>query len=223
MALASALDSYLGWERPQHHAGCKRPSWDIGVRTEERELRYHGYGEAPLKHKCQDDEFCAHGNTFDKTVVRLVCKSCGAAQLITGEKTEDTGISTTSTKWLGYGLTPRRQAGLLLWPGQPWLDYGRHNSDEPHDFVLTRTGVKEVTEETIVGQLSQSRGQRRGIVWAALAVPDPKGQFGYPQRIKFAHCNDGHHQGGSPLRTVGAAARWVAARLAEQQTQGGAA
>ncbi|MDQ0829505.1 ferredoxin-like protein FixX [Streptomyces achromogenes] len=214
--MISTLDTYLGWEKPQHHAGCKRPAWDVGIRTEERAARYVGRGDSACRHSCPD-ECCSHGNAYDQVVVRIVCTSCGAARVVTGEHTEDTGTSTTSTKVLGYGLPPRQVAELLLWPGQPWLPYGRALAEEPHDFVLTRTGVKQVTEDAVVGQITQSRGGRGGVVWTALAVPDPQGQFGYGQRLRWAHANDGRGRGGSILRTVPAAARWIGARLAEQK------
>jgi hypothetical protein len=217
----SPLDTYLGWDQPQHHTGCKRPQWDVGVRRDERAYRHHYNGEPPLKHNCPEEE-CRHGNSFTEVMVRIVCTSCGAAQVVTGEDTPDTGMTTTSTKTLGYGLAPRQAAGLLLWPGQPWLDFGRALDDEPHDFVVTRTRVKQVTKDTVVGQLTQSRGGRGGVVWTALAVPDPQGQFGYGQRIRFVHANDGRGRGGSALRTVAAAAKWIGARLAEKQPSGGA-
>ncbi|WP_405930353.1 hypothetical protein [Streptomyces sp. NBC_00827] len=220
--MISPLDTYLGWEQPQHHTGCKRPQWDVAVRREERAHRFHYNGEPPLKHDCPEED-CRHGNSYDQTVVRLVCMSCGAAQVITGEDTPATGVSTTSTKTLGYGMAPRQAAGLLLWPGQPWLDFGRLSSDEPHDFVVTRAKAKKVTKDAVVGQLTQSRGKLGGVVWTALAVPDPEGQFGFGQHIRWAHANDGRGRGGSPLRSVTAAARWVGARLAEPASAGGAA
>jgi hypothetical protein len=218
----SPLDTYLGWEKPQHHEGCKRPSWDIGIREDESRARYQYRGDDPIKHSCSQED-CGHRNTFAETVVRIVCKSCGAARVITGEKTSDTGETVTSTTYLGYGLAPRQAAGLLLWPGHPYLDFGRIGSEEPHDFVLTRARVKQVTEDTVVGQITQSRGKLGGIVWTALAVPDPKGQYGYGQRIRWVHANDGRGRGGTPLRTVPAAARWIGARLAEASSLGGAA
>ncbi|MEY2249374.1 hypothetical protein AB8A21_41785, partial [Streptomyces sp. BF23-18] len=190
-------------------------SWDIGFRTEDREVRIRGFGEERPQHKCPD-EGCEHGNAFDKVVVRIVCQSCGAAHLITGESTRDTPALRASTEILGYGMAPRQMASLLLWPGHPYLDLGSYRSDHPHDFVLTRTKAKAVTEDTVVGQITQSRGDRGGIVWTALAVPDPQGPYGYGQRIRWAHANDGRGRGGSPLRSVGSAARWIAARLAEQ-------
>ncbi|MDX2681070.1 hypothetical protein [Streptomyces soliscabiei] len=214
--MISALDTYLGWEQPQHHVGCKRPVWDIGIRREERAYRHHYNGEPPLQHGCTE-EHCGHGNSFDQVMVRMVCRSCGAAEVVTAEDTPDTGRTTTSTKYLGYGLAPRQAAGLLLWPGQPWLGVGRALDDEPHDFVVTPTGVKQVTEGVVVGQISQSRGGRGGVVWTALAVPASDGQFGYGQHLRWAHANDGRGRGGSALRTVPAAARWIGARLAEAQ------
>ncbi|MFJ6386415.1 hypothetical protein ACIQJT_02280 [Streptomyces sp. NPDC091972] len=221
--MISALDTYLGWDRPEHYDGCKRPSWDVAVRRDEHAARYGGgFGEPPAKHACPD-EYCAHGTFFTKVTVRIVCLSCGAAQLVTGEHTEDTGTSITSSRHLGYGLAPRQAAGLLLWPGQAWLDFGRALSEEPHDFVVTRMGVKRVTEDVIVGQLTQGRGKLGGIVWTALAVPDPEGPFGYGQQIRWAHRNDGRGDGGAPLRTVKAAARWVGARVVEHQVLAGGA
>jgi hypothetical protein len=212
----SALDTYLGWEQPQHHEGCKRPAWDVAVRREDRVSRYHWRGEPPLKHTCPEED-CGHGNTFGQTMVRIVCRSCGAARVVTGEDTPDTGTTTTSTQVLGYGLAPRQAAGLLLWPGQPWLNLGRALDDERHDFVVTRTGVRQVTADAVVGQISQGRGGRGGVVWTALAVPDPEGQFGYGQHVRWAHANDGRGRGGSALRTVAAAARWIGARLTEEK------
>lgn len=218
--MKSALDTYLGWEQPTHRKGCTRPVWDIGIRTEEDVVRPGSHMGAVAKHDCSD-EFCSHRSTFTQTVVRLVCKSCGAAQEITGEKTEDTGISWTSTSMLGYGLKPRQAAGLLLWPAQPWLDLGRANSPEPHDFVVTRLKVKTVTEDTVVGQITQGAGRQGGLLWTALAIPHPDGQYGFGQRLRFIHANDGRGRGGSPLRTIPAAARWIGAHLAEHEAKDG--
>ncbi|MEU9349062.1 hypothetical protein AB0D74_48480 [Streptomyces sp. NPDC048278] len=222
--MKSALDTYLGWEQPQHRDGCKRPSWDVAFRTDEREYRreYRGYGEPLAKHECPDEQ-CAHGAFFDRVKVRIVCRSCGAATVITGEDTEETRTSSTSTLRIAYGLAPQRKAELLLWPADPWMGRDLRDEDFPHDFVVTRLGVREVTEASVVGQITQSTGKLRGRVWATLAVPDPKGQFGFGQRIQWAHSNDGRGQGGPPLRTVLAAARWIGARVAEHELQAGAA
>ncbi|MFI1535534.1 hypothetical protein [Streptomyces anandii] len=219
MSRLYGLDTYLGWEQPQHHDGCRRPAWEVGVRTEEGVVRSGGHMGEIVKHACTD-EHCAHGSTFSQTVVRVVCLSCGAAQVITGEDTEDTGVSTTSTQWLGYGLKPRQVAGLLLWPAQPWLHMGRANDPEPYDFVVTRTGVKAVTQDVIVGQITQACGTQGGVVWTALAVPDPDGEYGYGQRLRYAYANDGRGQGGKPLRTVTAAARWITTHLPAARSDG---
>ncbi|MFI8531095.1 hypothetical protein ACIGMX_12680 [Streptomyces aquilus] len=222
--MRSTLDTYLGWSELQHAEGCKRPLVKTAWRRDEKQWRRSpGFGEPPVKHSCTGGEYCAHGDCFTQLTVRIVCVTCGAAQLITGEDTEATGISTTSTKHLGYGLVPRQAAGLLLWPGTPWLDYGRAGSEEPHDFVVTRTGVRKVTQDVVVGQITQGRGKLNGLIWSTLAVADPEGRYGFGQPVRYVHCNDGQGQGGSPLRTVKAAARWVAARLAEHGAQDGGA
>ncbi|MEU9972315.1 hypothetical protein [Streptomyces sp. NPDC051014] len=213
--MISALDTYLGWETPRHFKGCKRPVWDVTLRTDENEYRPHQLGEPAPKHSCAE-EFCSHSNKYDRLTVRILCRSCGAAIVVRSEESKETGRTETSTKWTAYGLPPRQMAGLLLWPAVPWLDFGRASSDEPHDFVITRTGVKEVTKDTVVGQLAQDRGRRGGLLWTATAVPDPDGEFGWGTPIRWAHRNDGRGQGGSPLRTLRGAARWVGARLAEQ-------
>ncbi|MBK3630404.1 hypothetical protein JHN59_37530 [Streptomyces sp. MBT49] len=213
--MISPLDTYLGWDEPEHRDGCKRPKWDIGMRTEKDVFRHvERYGEPQPKHACPD-EYCDHGTSFDKVMVRLVCRSCGVAHVISGEMGHQTGHTETSTQVLGYGLAPRQAAGLLLWPGHPWLSAGMLAADEPHDFVLTRIGVKQVTADTVVGQITQSRGKLGGIVWTALAVPDPNGQYGYGQLLRWAHANDGRGRGGAALRSIPAAARWIGARLAE--------
>ncbi|MFF0138026.1 hypothetical protein ACFYRN_16515 [Streptomyces sp. NPDC005227] len=220
--MISPLDTYLGWDELEHFAGCKRPEWKIGTRTEE-DFRHVPYGfrdeTLPAKHACPNEE-CDHSSKFEKTTTRIVCFSCGVVHLISGE---DTRTRMTNTRDIGYGLTPRTVAGLLLWPGQPWLDFGRLSSDEPHDFVVTRAKVKEVTAEDVIGQVVLGTGARRGFVWTALATADPKGQYGYGGPVRFLHANDGRGRGGKPLRTVTAAARWVGARLAEAQTESGAA
>lgn len=222
--MKSTLDTYLGWSELEHAEGCKRPLVKTAWRLDEQEYRRdRGYGEPPLNHKCADHEYCGHGNDFTKVTVRIVCVTCTAAQLITGEDTESTRTLPTTTTVLGYGLAPRQAAGLLLWPAKAWLDLGDRD-DEPHDFVVTRTGVKTVTAETVVGQIIQGRGKLGGLVWTTLAVADPEGRYGFGQPVRYVHRNDGRGDGGSPLRTVKAAARWIAARLAEHKAaQGGGA
>lgn len=220
--LTSALDTYLGWEQPQHHEGCKRPQWDVSIRRDDRASRYRYRGEPYVKHSCPGED-CGHGDTFDQVMVRIVCTSCGAARVLTGEDTPDTGETLTSTRHLGYGLPPRRLAGLLLWPGQPWLDLGRALDEEPHDFVVTGPDARQVTTDTVVGQITQGRGKQGGVIWSALAAPSPDGQYGFGQPIRYVHANDGRGRGGKPLRNVTAAAKWIGARLAEHQANGGAA
>ncbi|MFF7521218.1 hypothetical protein [Streptomyces pseudovenezuelae] len=204
--------TYLGWEQPEHLEGCKRPQWSVDFRTDPEEFRRRHDGEA---HSCPNED-CGHDDRYPRTTVRVVCTSCQAALVVRGE---DCGISqgTTANTTYGYGLPPRRIAGLLLWPGEPFLDFGRLSSDEPYDLLVTRPGVKSVTRADVVGVIMQTRGKRGAITWSAAV--DPRDSKYLRGRIDWAR----HSADDGALRTVTAAARWVGARLAEQQTQGGEA
>ncbi|WP_381797228.1 hypothetical protein [Streptomyces niveus] len=203
--MTTALDTYLGWELLAHRPDCKRPNWVIDIKkTNDRALRpYHRDDET---HSCPNQE-CDHHSSFEETTVRIVCASCEQAYEIRGE---DVRYGTTLLRYLRYGLPPRKLAGLFLYPAEPWLDFGRLSTDEPNDFVVTATKVDRVTAADVVGVISQGRGKRGGILWAATAVQDPNGQYSglsYGTGVKFAHATD-------VPRTVAAAAKWVAARLA---------
>ncbi|MBZ6175559.1 hypothetical protein KVH24_23300 [Streptomyces olivaceus] len=209
--MSSVLETYLGWEEPQHLEGCKRPSWQVDFRTDHDELRDRLGGDA---HACANDT-CDHSDRLARTTVRIVCSSCPAAVVIRGdEASASQGAHTTH----GYGQQPRTMAGLLLWPGEPWLYFGRLSTDEPYDYVVTRKGVKRVTEADVVGVITQTRGKRGAVVWQAGAQPTPSKYGG-----KYARFNWERVSGDKPLRTVAAAAKWIAAQLTEQPADGDAA
>ncbi|WP_411090829.1 hypothetical protein [Streptomyces sp. 049-1] len=206
--MTSALETYLGWEDAQHRADCKRPSWRVDFRTDHGDYRDRLGGQA---HACANDT-CDHSDRTSRTTVRIVCPSCQAAIVIRGGEASTSRGMTLDTTY-GYGQPPRTMAGLLLWPGEPWLNLGRLRSDEPYDYVVTRKGAKRVTEADIVGIITQHRGKRGAIVWQAGALPIP----GKYQRFNWERLSEDR-----PLRTVAAAAKWIAAQLAEQQTGGAA-
>ena len=203
--MTSVLETYLGWEEPKHMASCKRPAWSVDIRTDDDEVRDRLGGEA---HACPNDE-CQHGDRYARTTVRIVCRSCQAAMVVRGE---EAGTSQGAGVTDGYGQPPRTMAGLLLWPGEPWLNIGRLRSDEPYDYVVTRKGVTRVTEADVVGVITQGRGKRGATVWGAGALPTPG---------KYVRLNWGCTNKDQPARSVAAAAKWIAARLAEQQPGGG--
>ena len=210
--MTTVQGTYLGWEQPEHLAGCKRPQWSVDFRTDPEEFRRRHDG---AEHACANEE-CQHGDRYPRTTVRIVCTSCQAALVIEGEHC-GTSRGMTANTTHGYGLPPRRVAGLLLWPGEPWLDLGRLRADEPYDFLVTRLGVKHVTRADAVGVIMQTRGKRGAVTWSAAVGPrDSKYLRGRVDWTRSS-ADDG------ALRTVMAAARWVAARLAEQQAQDGAA
>ncbi|MCZ4609711.1 hypothetical protein O3S80_39285 [Streptomyces sp. Lzd4kr] len=208
--VTTVSSTYLGWEQPEHLVGCKRPQWSVDFRTDPEEFRGRHDGAA---HDCPNED-CRHGDRYPRTTVRIVCTSCQAAVVIQGEDCHTSRGMTANTTY-GYGLPPRRVAGLLLWPGEPFLDFGRLRSDEPYDFLVTRPGVKAVTRADVVGVIMQTHGARGAVTWSAGA--DPRNSKYLRGRIDWAR----HSGDDGTLRTVTAAARWVGARLAEQETGGG--
>lgn len=203
-------DTYLGWQQPEHLVGCTRPVWSVDFRTDPDEWRDRYGGD---EHSCPNDS-CGHGHRYAKTTIRVVCTSCQAALVIRGEECS-TSRGTTSNTTHGYGLPPRRVAGLLLWPGEPRLNVGRLGTDEPYDLLVTRPGVKqaELEEEDVVGQITQTRGKRGGVVWTAAAVPTPRGPYGAGLGLRWANAQDG-------FKTIAAAAKWINAKI-EENTAGG--
>ncbi|EPD63143.1 hypothetical protein [Streptomyces sp. HGB0020] len=209
--MTTVQSTYLGWEQPEHLASCKRPTWSVDFRTDEDEIRGRDGGDA---HACANDE-CQHGDRYPQITVRIVCTSCQAAVVIRGEHGYTSRGMTANTTY-GYGLPPRKLAGLLLWPGEPFLDFGRQRTDEPYDLLVTRLGVKRVTRENTVGVIMQTRGKRGAVTWSAAVGPrDSKYLRG---RIDWSR----HSGDDATLRTVTAAAKWIAAQLASSDADGGA-
>ncbi|MFD8936662.1 hypothetical protein ACFV0R_15655 [Streptomyces sp. NPDC059578] len=196
--ITGPLSSYIGWDLLTHGTECTAPAWTIDIRTEDGIARDRGY--AGTTHSCPDAD-CDHGPTHPRTTVRIVCGGCHITCVIKSE----TGVSQPPPRHLGYGLPPRRKAGLLLWPGRPFLAWGRLAPDvaEPHDFVVTALGVARVTEDTVVGTITQGRGARGGVCWTAAAGPSPTGEFGTGSPFRWTDVAEG-------LATVTAAARWIA-------------
>jgi hypothetical protein len=198
--VTTVQDTYLGWEQLEHLAGCKRPSWAVDFHTDPEEFRARYGGDA---HACANDE-CQHGDRYPRTTVRIVCPSCQAAFVIRGEECHISQGMTANTTW-GFGLQPRKVAGLLLWPGEPFLNFGRLRADEPYDFLVTRPGVQRVTKADVVGVIMQTRGKLGGTTWSA-AVGPRDSKYGR-DRINWSR----HSTDDKPLRTVTAAAKWIAA------------
>ncbi|MEV8395630.1 MULTISPECIES: hypothetical protein [Bacillati] len=198
--MSSVLDTYLGWELLSHAPQCKRPAWTIDIRTGDSKYRALHGGD---RHACANED-CGHSSSYAETAVRIVCVSCGVAELVTGE---GTGRSSGSTRHLGYGLQPRRVAGLYLYPGEPFLSWGRLSTSEPFDFLVTAERVERVEERHVVGEIAQGRGSRGAVRWSAAALPSEDGKYGYG-RLRWTHVEVG-------LKSVAAAAKWIAARRAE--------
>ncbi|WP_225080486.1 MULTISPECIES: hypothetical protein [unclassified Streptomyces] len=210
--MTSVIESYLGWQEPEHLAGCKRPHWSVDFRTDDDAFRdRHGSD----KHACPN-EGCDHGDSYPRTTVRIVCTSCQAAVVIRGQADRiNQGMTANTTH--GYGLPPRRLAGLLLWPGEPWLNVGRLGTADPYDFIVTPLGVKKPSQADVIGTITQGRGKRGAVIWTATALPATDGTYGYGC-IRWTRASDGRD--GTPLRSVAAAAKWINAQIANPQTGG---
>lgn len=205
--MTTAKDSYLGWNLLAHFRGCEKPVWTVDAKVEVDVFRARHGGE---KHECPNEE-CGHGDRYTKTTVRIVCLSCSRAYTLDSEDELRAGSPSTITK--GYGQAPRRVAGLLLWPGEPFLYFGRLATDEPWDYIVTRPGVTRVTEADVVGSIAQGRGKRGAVCWSAAAIRSDTGPYGISP-LRFAYAEES-------LRTVAAAAKWTAARLAEAEAAAG--
>jgi hypothetical protein len=190
-------NTYLDWEPVAHGIRCRYPQWSVDTRTEHGAFRDRRGLPA---HSCPNEE-CGHTDRMDRTTVRIVCTSCGVALVMSGEAHDE---RLTSTQALGYGQGPRRVAGLYLWPGEPLVyGWGATVEDATRDWIVTRTHVRRVRPEDVVGEICTSRGPRGGRQFAALAGPARDGQFGYPH-VRYTHAEDG-------LKSLTAAAKWIAA------------
>ncbi|MFI0528514.1 hypothetical protein ACH3XX_00520 [Streptomyces scabiei] len=204
--MTTAQSTYLGWDLLTHFKNCAKPVWTVDAKGEDGVFRARHGGK---KHECPNEE-CWHDDRYTKTTVRIVCFSCSRAYTLDSEEALRAGSSSTVTK--GYGEAPRRVAGLLLWPGEPFWNYGRMSTGEPWDFIVTRPGITRVAEADVVGSIGQGRGKRGGVCWSAAAVRSDDGPYGL-RPLRFAYAENS-------LRTVAAAAKWAAARLAEAPAGG---
>ncbi|MCX4787663.1 hypothetical protein OG369_16160 [Streptomyces sp. NBC_01221] len=184
-------DTYLGWRELGHGPDCPRPSWTVDVRDDEH---YRStYGGAVARHSCPNED-CDHDGSYPRTTVRVVCRTCHAAHVISGESGSSRRTTTRST---GFGEAPRRVAGLYLWPGQPWFD------DDPHEFLVTRSKPERVRPADVVGKIHEGRGPRGGKQFSAVALPRPNGTYGIGT-LRWARVKEG-------LPSCSAAAKWIAA------------
>ncbi|MEW2570461.1 hypothetical protein [Streptomyces sp. NPDC047070] len=207
--MTTVQGTYLGWDELVHFRDCKRPQWTIDTRTEDGVFRPRHGGD---KHDCPNED-CYHGDRYSRTTLRVVCTSCTRAYVLQSEEGLQEGSAKTVTD--GYGQQPRKVAGLLLWPGEPYLNWGRLSTDEPWDFLVTRPGVTRVGEADVVGVITQVMGKRGAKRWSTVAVRSEAGPYGLSP-LRFA-C------GQERMLSVAAAAKWIAAALLDASVPAGGA
>lgn len=210
--MKSVRESYFGWTELAHAPDCKRPSWDVDTKVTDDAYRPRSrYSTTP--HSCADEE-CGHGPRYRRTEVRIVCRSCGHAHLV---DTDDWRVTPTDTNFLGYGQQPRRVAGLLLWPGEPLSNFGmsvRDGQFMPYGLLVTGPGVTRPQREDLVGEIAQTLSPRGAVRYGAVRHLDPNGMYGAGE-FRWTAAIEG-------LRSIPAAAKWIAAQSADTTTSNSA-
>jgi hypothetical protein len=201
--------TYFGWSQLTHTDPCPAPSWDIDVRHDAG-IRPHA--DRAVTHGCPD-QHCTHDSDFGRVTVRVICRGCDTAHVITGESLTRT---TTVTAALGYGQAPRQIAGLYLWPGRPVL-HGWGSDDRVRQYLVTAELVDRLAPEHCVGSISghfNAAGDRLWIASATAAalVPPRSPLDGSVPRLAFARraCD---------LASIEDAAAWIAAAIDPAQQQ----
>ncbi|MFI9214278.1 hypothetical protein ACIGW7_39885 [Streptomyces sp. NPDC053253] len=200
MSSSDAIASHLEWTPFAHLPDCAKPVWEVDHQTvvDKRRPLHEG-----SEHACSNEE-CGHHARHDLITVRLLCRSCDAVRLISGE---DYTTETTTTARIGYGQPPKRVAGLWLYPGPPLLKLRDHTT--PGAYLCSREKVDRLSEEDIVGAVTEGRGKRGATIWHAAIGPafhpPISGLTGYAVWAK--------NSGEKPFTSVTAAAKWVAAEL----------
>lgn len=195
--MSSVETTYLGWTEPAHYEGCARPRWEVDYRTEYDVFRgRHGGPE----HQCPNESCGHHGDRYDRTTIRLVCRSCARTYTLSAHAS---GLYSAGN--LGIGQPPLKKAGLWLWPGEPLLRL--KGNEPPASFLATRDRVERVQREDVVGAMSWGLTHRGRDIWSAVAVPNTEGPYGYGE-IRWA-------KGAQELRSLAAAAKWIAGQYAE--------
>ncbi|MFE7131919.1 hypothetical protein ACFVIM_13750 [Streptomyces sp. NPDC057638] len=195
-------ETYLGFRELAHARDCLRPAWTADVREDDAYRSAYGGPAGP--HSCCHEE-CDHGGLYQRTTLRLICFSCQAAYLLSGEGS----LHRTTTRATGVGQPPRQVAGLFLWPGEPWYD------EDPRAWLVTRSRTDRVRATDAVGEIHRERGPRGGRQFAAVALPSPHGPYGIGL-IRWERAREG-------FGSVAAAAKWIAQLLAEGDEAGGPA
>lgn len=200
MSSSDALSAHLDWRPFAHRRDCAKPVWEVDQQTVFEEWRPRRGGP---EHACSNGE-CGHRDHYDRITVRVLCRSCGAVHLISGEEYT---TQTTTTARTGYGQQPKRVAGLWLYPGPPLLELRDYTS--PGAYLCSREKADRLTEEDIVGVVTEARGKRGATVWHAAIGPD----FHPPARGLSGYATWAKNSGEKPFTSVTAAAKWVAAEL----------
>lgn len=179
--MTTIQSTYFAFDPLPHATGCRSTRWEVDTRTQ---------------------TVLREGGQVEETTVRLVCRTCTAAHLLTAPEAP----RTTSTAALGHGQPPLRSGGVWLYPGAPPLPgWGPGPGSWSTEYLVTRERVLRPDPADVIGQIGAKRGPRGGETWYALARCGEDGPFGSGPVRYGARAER--------LSTRTAAARWVAARM----------
>jgi hypothetical protein len=199
MSSSDAIAAHLEWQPFRHRPDCAKPVWEVDQQAASDKRRPRREGP---EHGCPNEE-CGHHDHYDVITLRVLCRSCGTVHLISGEEYTTRTTTTAST---GYGQPPKKVGGLWLYPGPPLLDW---KDAGPSAYLCSREKADRLSEENIVGAVTEGRGKRGATVWHAAIGPD----FKPPARGLSGFAVWAKNSGDKPFGTVAAAAKWVTAEL----------
>ncbi|MET9399289.1 hypothetical protein [Kitasatospora sp. NPDC002965] len=211
--MSDALETHLRYDALDHKADCKRPAFEIEYRQTTGRRNYPASG-----HKCtagqtdEDGYDCDHGNSFSKTVLRVICRSCEQAYRIDGESVSLTSIDLDR---LDVDLHPRRTAGLYLYNG-PCKNLYNGNPEWVLAAHAENAGHFPVAEQHVAGAIFCGFTKRGAVEWSAVAglVVDPK----QPYNDFFRH-SWVRRSADQKFRSLTAAAKWIAEQSAELRAE----
>lgn len=142
--------------------------------------------------------------------MRIVCRACGAATLLTAEEPREHGLRTTAQ--LGYGTAPRKVAGLWVFTGPP-PERGllSDRPGEPIWHLVTRRAADRLEHGDVLGCAWPATGPRGGSGFRAAAEPTTLGRPQWDRPASWAFTQHAAQH----FSTLSAAVSWIGATVKE--------
>ncbi|WP_329492601.1 hypothetical protein OG618_37625 (plasmid) [Kitasatospora sp. NBC_01246] len=207
--MLNGLEPHLRYLPVEHREGCTK-GWEVAVFENTGHRRYPDKGHACKVNETDPEGYdCSHGDTFEQTTVRLLCRGCGAAVELDGERVRQREHAPED---IGIDLAPKRVGDL-------WLHAGPRRGlyeGNPGWYVVATRKTGPLTEADVVGEITIGTTKRGAIVWSAAAGLDIRAN---QQHGDFFRHGWHRRSADTTFKTPTAAARWVAGQLAELAEQ----